>query len=584
MTSRAEIDLASYDRMFPTQDFMPKGSFGNLIALPLQGGCRKRSTTVFLDPTTLEPFEDQWAFLSSIERVSPRAVTAFAQSIRPVEAGPEEVVFRRPTVSECQPPPEVIHAELGAMLSIDRIGVPPALLASLKHLASLHNPEYYEKERLRFSTWNTPRFVRCYGETFDQLLLPRGLREKAESLVKAAGSRLQVHESSDPPSSIDVGHLASTLTGQQRAAFEAIAGHSLGVFVAPPGSGKTVIACALIAQWRVPTLVLVDRKPLVDQWHERLIQHLEVDPKAIGHLGGGKDRRSGQIDIAMMQTLARREDVAQLTSGYGLVVVDECHHVPAVTFERCVRQIPAARWLGLTATPYRRDGLHGMISMYCGPVRHEIRTSEELIVRRELMVHTTDFLLPDEEFHIQEVFRAIVEDDNRTGQMCRDIGDALDRGRTCLVLTQWTEHIDRIVAGLRHAGLKPLVLQGGMGKKARSAVLDDLEEAADTGEFVLVATGSFLGEGFDCPPLDTLFLAFPLAFKGRVVQYVGRVLRPTKSKMSIEVHDYVDENVPVLARMHSKRLPGFAALGFDVPRKKRGGSAGSRHPHTQYSV
>jgi len=222
--------------------------------------------------------------------------------------------------------------------------------------------------------------------------------------------------------------------------------------------------------------------------------------------------------------------------------------------------------------------------MYCGPVRHEIRTSEELIVRRELMVHTTDFLLPDEEFHIQEVFRAIVEDDNRTGQMCRDIGDALDRGRTCLVLTQWTEHIDRIVAGLRHAGLKPLVLQGGMGKKARSAVLDDLEEAADTGEFVLVATGSFLGEGFDCPPLDTLFLAFPLAFKGRVVQYVGRVLRPTKSKMSIEVHDYVDENVPVLARMHSKRLPGFAALGFDVPRKKRGGSAGSRHPHTQYSV
>ena len=352
MEARAELALASYDRLFPTQDLMPNGSFGNLIALPLHGDCRRRGTTVFLDLASLEPFEDQWAYLASVPRMSPEAVTSLAETLTPVTAGPDETRYQRPLAQTTQQePPESIRAESRAMLEVDRIGVPPALLAALKHLASLHNPEYYEKERLRFSTWNTPRFLRCYGETIDRLLLPRGVRDQAERVVADAGSTLKVVEACGNPESIDV-RLEANLTDRQNGALQTLIPHALGVLVAPPGSGKTVIACALIAHRKLPTLVVVDRQPLIEQWRERLREHLGIEAKEIGQLGGGRNRAKGIIDVAMAQSLARRDDLEAVTSGYGLVIVDECHHVPAVTFERFVRQIPVRNWLGLTATPY----------------------------------------------------------------------------------------------------------------------------------------------------------------------------------------------------------------------------------------
>lgn len=572
MEVRSELDLSSYDRLFPTQDFVPKGSFGNLIALPLQGECRRRGTTVFLDPANLEPYDDQWAFLASVPRMSPDAVAALEKTLGPVAAGPDDPSYRRPRVlAGHQKPPEVIRAASGAMLAIDRIGVPPALLAALKHLASLHNPEYYEKERLRFSTWNTPRFLRCYGETLDQLLLPRGIADQVTRMVSEAGSTLEVGNACGAPEPIDVS-LHADLTDPQQRALDALIPHDLGVLVAPPGSGKTVIACALIAHRRLPTLVVVDRQPLVEQWRERLGDHLGMASKEIGQLGGGRNRAKGTVDIAMAQSLARREDLGELTAGYGLVIVDECHHVPAVTFERVVRQIPVQHWLGLTATPYRRDHLEKLITMYCGPERHRMSTDEEeqLRVERTLVTHATAHELPgDEELGIQGVFRSLVEDDERTRQICGDVAAAVEARRNCLVLTQWTEHLERLSHELEGIGIETVVMRGGMGKRARAGASADTQTRASTGGLALLATGSFLGEGFDLPQLDTLFLAFPLAFKGRIVQYVGRVLRPVSSKSRVEVHDYVDVNVPVLARMQAKRLPAYASLGFPIDKTAR---------------
>ncbi len=570
MTTRAELDLASYDRLFPAQDFIPKGSFGNLIALPLQGECRKRETTVFLDPSSLEPFEDQWAFLSALGRLSPIAVSEIASAIPPIGAGPEEASYRRPSRADSTKPPAKILASVGAMISMERIGIPPALLSSIKHAASLHNPAYYEKERLRFSTWNTPRFVRSYGETLDRLLVPRGLGPQLETIVADAGSHLEVADDCLDPPPVDF-LFSSALTPDQASAYEALACHDLGVLVAPPGSGKTVIACAVIAHHKFPTLVIVDRQPLVEQWRDRLTEHLELDERQIGQIGGGRRKAKGLVDIATAQSLARREDLSELGSRYGLVVVDECHHVPAVTFERCVRQLPVRRWLGLTATPYRRDGLQGLIAMYCGPIRHRFgaRADTTSTARLELVVHGTGHSIPDPEgVGIQDVFRSIVEDHDRTVQVCDDIFAAVGEGRNCLVLTQWTEHVESIANALRALGLDPFVLYGGMPKKQRTAVVERLNSGSPGRGLLLVATGSLLGEGFDCPPLDTLFLAFPLAFKGRLVQYVGRVLRPLEEKTSIEVHDYVDFDVPVLARMHGKRLAAYASLGFDTRRSR----------------
>ncbi len=570
MTVRAELDLGSYDRLFPAQDFVPKGSFGNLIALPLQGRCRRGGTTVFLGDS-LEPFDDQWGFLSGIRRTPPEVARSLAEQLREIPAGQLEPSYRRPFRGEAPKPPASVAAVAGAMLEVDRIGLPPALVSSLKHLASLHNPEYYEKERLRFSTWDTPRLIRCYEESVDRLLLPRGLREPAASLVEQAGSHLDVRVPWNDAATIGV-ELRSVLAFEQRAAVDRLRGHDLSVLVAPPGAGKTVVACAVLADRSVATLVLVDRQPLLEQWRDRLGEHLGLGRRQIGTLGGGSGRLKGTVDIAMVQSLARREDVRGLTARYGLVIVDECHHVPAVTFERVVRQIPAPAWLGLTATPYRRDGLEGLITMYCGPVRARMGASSReatVPLERSLIVHETAHGGPVGEesgpgLSIQSVFRGLVDDGSRTRQVCADVAAASRAGRNCLVLSQWKEHVRRLEAGLGDAGVQSDVLVGDVGRRERREVIGRISEARPGAGVVLIATGSLLGEGFDCPPLDSLFVAFPIAFRGRIVQYAGRVLRPMEGKDRIEVHDYIDADVPVLARMLTKRLAAYASLGFDV--------------------
>lgn len=566
MTVRAELDLASYDRLFPAQDFSAKGSLGNLIALPLHGGCLRRGTTVFLDPTTLNPFGDQWSCLSSIETLSTEGLDSLVSAIGELATGPEGKTFRPGSTAPRLKPPTRITARAGTMLAIDRIGVPPDLVAALKHAASLHNPDFYKKERLRFSTWNTPRFIRCYEETLGELLLPRGLQDTAMAIVDEAGSTLVVRDDLGPPRPIDV-HLRSALAPEQAAAIDALGAHHLGVLVAPPGSGKTVIGCALLARHQVSTLVIVDRKPLVEQWRDRLVTHLTLEATQIGQLGGGQHRATGVVDVAMAQSLARRDDLAVLMSGYGFAIVDECHHVPAVTFQRAVRQIPARRWLGLTATPYRRDGLQALMVMHCGPVRHTIGPPAGSARHSlDLIVHETSHRA-EEGQHIQAVFRGLVEDRTRTKTICEHIAAAAESGRHCLILTRWRAHLESITAGLEGRGLSPLMLHGQMGKRARASVMARLERTDGTTGLVLAATASLLGEGFDCPPLDTLFLAFPIKFKGSVIQCVGRVLRPTATKTRVEVHDYVDVLTPVLARMYSERRTAYGALGFTMPKQ-----------------
>ncbi|MEP6666813.1 MAG: DEAD/DEAH box helicase family protein, partial [Nocardioidaceae bacterium] len=451
-------------------------------------------------------------------------------------------------------------------------GLHPALVAALKHLASIHNPDFYEKQRLRFSTWNIPRFIRCYEEDLEWLHVPRGIVERVTELIAELGSHLEV--SDVRPQHPRLGfRFAGQLRPQQIDALNATVPHERGVIVAPPGAGKTVMACAVIANHDVPTLVLVDRKPLVDQWRERLSEHLNLDPTRIGTIGGGKTQPTGVVDVAMIQSVTRYENPAEFFEKYGLVIVDECHHLPAVSFATCVRHAASPRWLGLTATPYRRDGLEGIIALQCGPTRYEIAAKnidDVALVHRELIVHETQSQVADEDAgSIQAVFGAIVDDDERTAEICADVHRAVTAGRTCLVLTQRTDHIDALVTRLVELGDEPLVLRGGLGAKARAAVSASMASRQSGSGIVLVATGSYLGEGFDWPELDTLFLAFPIAFKGRVVQYVGRLLRTHTGKLHVELHDYVDVHIPVLDRMHNKRLPAYATFGFNVPKRHR---------------
>lgn len=548
------------------------GSIGNLIALPLQGECRKRGTTVFIELATLEPVDDQWAYLSTLDRVVPRRAEDLAKSMRPLRVGPGAQQLWRAGSTRTNPPaPAVIHARLGSGVAIERAGLPPALLAAIKHSASLHNAEFYDRERRRMSTWGVPRFIRAYAEDLDWLYMPRGLLETIQHLVEEAGSTLEVSDDRPDADKIDIS-FAAELRPSQQAAHDSLAAHEQGLLVAPPGAGKTVIACSLIATHKVPTLIVCDRKPLLDQWRAQIQTLLGVKP---GQLGAGRTRLSGIIDLASLQTLARRDDLADTLTGYGLVVVDECHHVPAMAFERALRQLPVRRWLGLTATPYRRDKLDDLITMQCGPVRHHIKQIEmdaarDVTLHRDVIVHPTDLHQCDitdlsAPGAITEVYRALVTDQARNLKIAADVSSALDRGRNCLVLTQWTEHVDKLDAALRDLKHDPVILRGGLGAKARREAMARLTTDSPDRPVLAIATGSYLGEGFDCPALDTLFLAFPIVFKGRVVQYVGRTLRPSPGKTNVEVHDYVDVDVPVLARAHSKRVTAYAGLGFPPP-------------------
>gem|GEM_PF-1632971 len=442
MTTRAELDLTSYDRLFPSQDFTPKAGFGNLIALPLQGECLRRGTTAFLDPTSMAPWPDQWAFLSSIAAMTPGAVTTLAASLRPVDAGPT-LSLADLAKAGGPPPPPVIRAQLGGMLSIERRGLPPAVLAALKHLASIVNPEFYEKQRMRFSTWNTPRFISCYQEDIEWLHLPRGLAHQVDALVDDLGSRLETTDTR-PVQPLTGFTFGGVLRPQQADAVAAIVEHELGVLVAPPGAGKTAMACAVIAHHSVPTLVIVDRKELMDQWRARIAEYLGLAPTEIGHMGGGQKKPTGVIDVAMVQSLSRTDDPDGVFDRYGLVVVDECHHIPAVSFAACVQSARSRRWMGLTATPYRRDRLEAIIGLQCGPIRYVItpaKLQDIALVWRELIVHETRTEVSDDEAaDIQQVFAAVVADDRRTEQICRDVHEAVAAARTCLVLTQRTDH------------------------------------------------------------------------------------------------------------------------------------------------
>ena len=585
MAGRHELPMTSYDRFFPNQDTMPRGGFGSLIALPFQDGPRQQGNSVFVDETWM-PYADQWAFLASVRRMSLDEVEGLAREavekqqvigVRmgdPKEDDPAARPWNYPPSGRIPKPlitgplPECVQCILAQLLFVETAGLPPPLINQIKRLAAFQNPEFYKKQAMRLSTALTPRVVSCAEDQQQHVGLPRGCVSDLEELLDELGVGFLIDDRRTDGEMLEVS-FQGELSPIQGQAAQAMAQHDFGVFVAPPGSGKTVVAANLVALRGRSTLVLVHRTPLLEQWIAQISAFLDLKPTDIGRIGGGKRQPNGSLDIAMIQSLVRKDEVDDIVATYGHVIVDECHHVPAVSFERVMREAKARYIMGLTATPRRRDGHHPILRLQLGPTRFTIDAQSQAAARsfdHIFIVRETDFRLADDAGNvgIQEIYRQLAMDERRNRLILDDVVQALEERRSPILLTERRDHLEYFADRLRSLARNLIILHGGMNIKHRRAVTKRLTTIPETEERLVLATGRFIGEGFDDARLDTLFLTMPVSWRGTLVQYVGRLHRKHHAKTEVRIMDYVDQSVTMLTRMFEKRMRGYRAMGYTV--------------------
>ena len=571
--------LSTYDRFFPNQDTLPKGGFGNLIALPLQQEPRQSGNTLFLDER-LQPIPDQWGFLAGMQKVEfselRRILASITNSMSNENGEPKESFSLQFDECALDLIPQAVRrgaftgtltVERKAQIAIPTIGISTSLKAALKRLGTIANPIFYEKQRLRFPTFNIPRFIFCGEEYESRLVLPRGTLHDIDRLVRKAGGELAVTEHRPMPSPVDFS-FHGTLTPSQESAVDAIMKYDDGVLVAPAGAGKTVMGCAAIARRGVSTLILVHRRQLMDQWNDRLQKFLGLLKHEI-HILGKSRHREAPVALGMLQTLARTESPAALLGNYAQVIIDECHHVPAVSFEAAMKQCAARFILGLTATPIRKDGLQKILFLQCGPIRHRISLDHAETQARSVIVREFALRLSPENdrLPIHQLWALLIQSGERNRAIVADVVSAYREGRFSAVLSDRKEHLTILESLLREElpGDAICRIDGSSGRKQRTMLLETLlSKAAARSPFILLATASLLGEGFDLPELDSLFLAMPISFKGRLIQYAGRLHRVSENKKNVHIHDYVESDHPLTMHMHRKRLVAYKEMGYSV--------------------
>jgi superfamily II DNA or RNA helicase len=596
MNRRHEIHFKSYDRFFPSQDTMPKGGFGNLIALPFQKSARDCNNSEFINDN-FEAYRDQWAFLSSIQKISEDRIENLIQELcHGHELGVlkiDEEETQKPW--ETQPTsrlkksdfPKQIDIVKANMLFIPKSNITQRALNRLKRLASFKNPMFYKQQAMRLSTYGHPRIISCADEVPDYLCLPRGCEMDLVTELEQYGIDVRIIDKTHCGKRIDVafnGHLRD----EQPLALEQLLRHDTGILSGTTAFGKTVVAIKLIAERNVNTLILVNRISLLKQWRERLSDFLiineplpELAVKAgkkrgrkkktsvIGQLGGGKSTLNGIVDIAIMQSLSRKGEVKNCVKDYGMVIADECHHAPAFSYESILKTTHAKYIYGLTATPTRKDGHHPILFMQCGPIRYRDNAKKQAEKRpfdHCIIPRFTSLRIPlnsdEKDVSIQQLYSEVVDNDARNQQIVDDVLYSYKRGRNCIILTLRTAHVELLAKKLREEVPTVEMLMGGMGSKTTREMFKRIQERPADKNLILVATGSFIGEGFDEPRLDTLFLAMPISWKGTLQQYAGRLHRLFKHKKEVQIYDYVDIHVRMLERMYHKRLTGYALMGY----------------------
>ena len=598
MGRRHEIQFKSYDRLFPCQDTLPKGGLGNLIALPLQKAARKNSNSEFVDDN-FESYDDQWAFLSTIQKIPENRLENF---ISELSDGHELGVLIKDEEEETEKPwetskdkvrlqkkdfPKQLDIVKANMLFIPKDGISQRALNRLKRLASFKNPMFYKQQAMRFPTYGHPRVISCADETQEYLCLPRGCQSELSSELEELGIDIRFIDKTHSGRKIDVefnGHLRD----EQSLALEHLLQNDIGILSGTTAFGKTVVAIKLIAEKKINSLILVDKISLLSQWKKKLSEFLVVNEhlpdqhmvtakrrgrkkkiSVIGQLGGGKNTLGGIVDVAVMQSISRKGEVKEYVHNYGMIIADECHHASAFTYEQILKTTNAKYIYGLTATPTRKDGHHPILFMHCGRIRYRDNPKKQAENRpfdHYIVPRFTSLRVPldsnEKDVSIQELYAEIVDNDFRNQQIVEDVLNNYHQGRNCIVLSLRTAHVELLAQKLKEEVPDVITLMGGMGKKSTQKAFQRLTDTSADKNVILVATGHFIGEGFDEPRLDTLFLAMPISWKGTLQQYAGRLHRLFKTKKEVRIYDYVDIQVKMLERMYQKRLNGYASMGY----------------------
>lgn len=539
------LDLDSYDRMFPNQDYLPEGGFGNLIALPLQKSVRKYNCSVFVSEN-LQPYSDQWAYLSSIKKLALNDVHHIIKN-KTIEI-PKAIIDKN----------KKVRIILSNQIFVSKHGLPKHISYKLLQLAVFSNPEFYIAQASRRSTYKIPRFISC-SENFPEIIsIPTGLLDGVLAIFNDEDIKYVIEDQRNVGTKIDCS-FRGKLREKQEEALAEISKHEMSVLCASTGFGKTILAIKLITERKVNTLILVHRRELLEQWKEKISVYTEgVD---VGVLEASKTKQTLQIDVAMIQTL--KNLTMERIDQYGQIIVDECHHIAAYTFEKILKKSRAKFILGMTATPIRKDRHHPIVFMQCGEIKYSSNLKLEFdfmqVFKRELQTNFSE-----EDITLAGLMSNLAQDIERNSIICHDISDAFKRGRKILVLTERIAHLKLLYEELKPTCANIVVLKGNMKKTEKEAVKRDLKELNNTDSFIIIATGKYIGEGFDFPLLDTLFLTLPISWKGTLQQYVGRIVRSHESKNSIEVYDYVDIKQERFNKMYDKRRKAYGNLGFDI--------------------
>lgn len=586
MTRNGQMSFNSYDRFFPNQDYLPEGGFGNLVALPLQGQARRKQNSVFVDNDFLV-YKDQWAFLYNLKKIQESTIDQLLRLHYQEELGKLSMSSEsKPWVTPL--PQNITQEDFHAKVEIikaDKLYIPlkavsAKVLNHLKRIAAFKNPEFYNKQALRLSTYAIPRIISCFDITNEYLAMPRGCEDATRSFLNDNAVTYTIIDKTNHGNKISVSFQGEERE-EQLEAINALLPYTNGILHATTAFGKTVTAAAIIARKKVNTLILVHSKALLKQWHDRLTEFLNIDyPKheeknrrgrrkvfsPIGCFDSSGNTLHGIIDIALILSCLDEDGVKPFVQDYGMVIVDECHHVSSITFEQVLRSIKAHTIYGLTATPIRKDGHQPIIFMQCGPIRF-ITDAKSQIAKQSF----DRFLIPrftsynsilEDRLSIATLYKYLSEDEIRNNLIVEDTCKAVNTGRTPIILTNRTAHVSVLAEKLKATIKNVISLTGAGTTKEKRETMQRLQTIPDSEQFVIVATGKYVGEGFDYPRLDTLFLALPISWKGLLTQYAGRLHREYEGKKDVRIYDYIDIHEPICDSMYRKRLKGYAAIGY----------------------